>query len=306
MPSFGDFFRPRTRTEVKNMENSRTQRIQRYLRALLANENNTPQQDVSDIPKTETTRQYGINSQADRGLFQTIVRGIKNLISRIPGLRNRIKKVEENPRDSSEVVDDLSRALDDLRERSGERLAKIAQSLQSGRITPDQFRTQVVSVIREMHLGAAILGVGGAGNLSSYHLSLVNQAVNRQVQFLDRFVEQIRSRLGNDQPITSADVARTKQYASAVRSTAVQARRQLMLNEFPQGRERRRTNPAEHCPDCLEYESEGWQAVGTLPPIGDSQCGDNCKCTFEYDNNDSQVDEFRENDADGVASETTQ
>ena len=34
--------------------------------------------------------------------------------------------------------------------------------------------------------------------------------------------------------------------------------------------------------NCISYASEGWQPLGTLAEIGDSQCGIYCKCYFEY------------------------
>jgi hypothetical protein len=39
---------------------------------------------------------------------------------------------------------------------------------------------------------------------------------------------------------------------------------------------------ADHCRSCLEYAGMGWQPIGTLPEIGDSECNMNCKCEFEY------------------------
>lgn len=37
-----------------------------------------------------------------------------------------------------------------------------------------------------------------------------------------------------------------------------------------------------NCEDCITYAADGWRPIGTLPPIGDSVCGQYCKCTFEY------------------------
>jgi hypothetical protein len=48
--------------------------------------------------------------------------------------------------------------------------------------------------------------------------------------------------------------------------------------------ERRIIHPVrtKHCLPCLQLANEGWVAVGTLPAIGTTICGDNCKCTILY------------------------
>jgi hypothetical protein len=38
----------------------------------------------------------------------------------------------------------------------------------------------------------------------------------------------------------------------------------------------------EHCTDCPPLAALGWQHVGSLPGIGDSECGGLCLCHFEY------------------------
>ena len=63
--------------------------------------------------------------------------------------------------------------------------------------------------------------------------------------------------------------------------------------------ERRIIHPVrtKHCLPCLELAEVGWVAVGTLPPIGSTVCGKNCKCTIlyksdkRYTRNKPQVDE---------------
>lgn len=48
--------------------------------------------------------------------------------------------------------------------------------------------------------------------------------------------------------------------------------------------ERRVIHPVrtKHCLPCLQLANEGWVPVGTLPRIGTTVCGKNCKCTILY------------------------
>jgi hypothetical protein len=46
--------------------------------------------------------------------------------------------------------------------------------------------------------------------------------------------------------------------------------------------ERRVLGVADHCPGCLEQAGLGWQPIGTLDEIGTEECGNNCRCEYEY------------------------
>ncbi len=46
--------------------------------------------------------------------------------------------------------------------------------------------------------------------------------------------------------------------------------------------ERRVLGDAMHCLDCPPLAALGWQPIGTLPMIGDTECGGHCHCHFEY------------------------
>ena len=45
----------------------------------------------------------------------------------------------------------------------------------------------------------------------------------------------------------------------------------------------------EPCPDCVAGMGAGWQPIGTLPPIFDSECRHRCHCHFEYRDRDGNV-----------------
>ena len=36
------------------------------------------------------------------------------------------------------------------------------------------------------------------------------------------------------------------------------------------------------CPECVAAASAGWQAAGTLPPLGDCRCATRCRCHFRF------------------------
>jgi hypothetical protein len=46
---------------------------------------------------------------------------------------------------------------------------------------------------------------------------------------------------------------------------------------------------ADHCDDCPPLAAQGWQPLGTLPDIGDTECGGQCHCHFEYQDHNGKT-----------------
>jgi len=45
-----------------------------------------------------------------------------------------------------------------------------------------------------------------------------------------------------------------------------------------------------NCNGCLEQAGLGWQPIGTLDEIGAEECGNNCRCEYEYRNSKDQTE----------------
>lgn len=191
-------------------------------------------------------------------------------------------------------------AIDRHTQRSRNTLRSIATELVEGKITPDQFRSRMQQEIRQLHLGAAILGAGGIQNLSEHHMTLIDRRIREQMAYLERFVTDIQDRLARGINPSARDVGRAGLYAFSANVLFAQAQRQFMRNEGTQGEalERRVLGDAEHCSDCVSYAAMGWQPVGSLPPIGQSACGQNCQCKFEYDYHEDENDDASDPDRD--------
>jgi hypothetical protein len=114
---------------------------------------------------------------------------------------------------------------------------------------------------------------------------LLDRSVKDQLAYLDGFVRDIREHVNAGKPVPQRMISRAGSYAAAADVTGDQARRQSMADEVAEDSadlwEVRVLGVAEHCNDCVEYAGRP-APVGTLPPIGDSECGQYCKCRFEY------------------------
>lgn len=222
--------------------------------------------------------------------LQSVVSGVR---SAVENAGDRIRQAfaqrtepEAQPVQRQPSRERLNEALEQHIAESREVMRNLATDLVQGRINPEQFRHAMGQEIRHVHLGAAMLGAGGALNLSAHHANVVDRAISAQMGYLDNFVQDIQRRLANGQGLGNRDIGRAGQYSFAARVTATQSERQFVVNESDgEAYERRVLGAAEHCADCLEYAALGWQPTGTLPPLGDSRCGHSCLCHFEYTDN---------------------
>jgi hypothetical protein len=86
-------------------------------------------------------------------------------------------------------------------------------------------------------------------------------------------------------PMSPAQVgARAAQYANAAWQGAQRIQRTSTQRNGNTRWERRVLGhpKTEHCLDCPPLAGRGWVPVGTLPAIGDTECGGSCLCHFEY------------------------
>lgn len=233
---------------------------------------------------------------------QTIAAGLKTVATNDKTIVGRTAsataKMIENSKEVSDAVDravsgktkppqrtDLENAVEQLQYKYRDRMRKLAEQLQAGDITHSEFRYQMGKEVKSLLKQAATLGAGGYANMTDAQGKLLDRSIRDQLAYLDGFHRNIRELINQGKPIPNKMIGRAGSYAAAAVITADQARRQSMADEATQDDadlwEVRVLGAAEHCVDCVQYANKP-APIGTLPPIGDSQCGSNCKCKFEY------------------------
>lgn len=155
----------------------------------------------------------------------------------------------------------------------------LAQSLISGQITVGEWELQMREYIRVIHTNAAAIACGGWENVTPSMWGFVGSLIKKQYAYLHQFALDIQSNPAYW--LNGRLLVRMGMYQKAEWGTfeAVLQRLALMSGKTE---ERAVLGDADHCPDCLDRHSQGWQPIGTLPRIGDSQCRTNCHCTFDY------------------------
>jgi len=314
VPSFQDRNRAKRVDPTKasrQQNNERSTLIDRVLQALEVNP--TPQETAAQTaariaePEVPPTRANLIDRvlarlRGDDAPAQTIAAGFKAVAENdqtvIGRTASATAKIIEGSKEVSDAIEravsgetqppqrtELENAVDQLRSNYRDKLRGIAEQLQAGDITHANFRYMMGKEVKKLLTQAAVLGAGGQANMTDTQRKLLDRSVRDQLAYLDGFHRDIRELINQGKPIPNRMIGRAGSYASAAMITANQARRQSMADEVAQDDadlwEVRVLGAAEHCVDCVRYANRP-APIGTLPPIGDSQCGSNCKCQFEY------------------------
>jgi hypothetical protein len=186
---------------------------------------------------------------------------------------------------------------DDL--ASFEQSEAILRSLASSILSPlKRWFDRSRQFVRELIFGATIALKGS--ELTAQEAEQAEQLAAIQARYLDGFEQEIRvnpprelaepSNLhipGVKPPMSPAQIgARAELYATSAWQGAQKIVRASKRRTGNARWERRILGhpKTEHCTDCPPLAALGWQPVGTLPDIGESECGPLCLCHFEYSN----------------------
>jgi hypothetical protein len=172
-------------------------------------------------------------------------------------------------RDANEAVIDAARS----------EVAAISRQLQAGEISLDEWQVKMMADIKTINILSAAEANGGWYEMSQADWGAVGHIIRDQYKYLDNFGTQI---FNGEQPLNGNFLRRADLYAQAGRGTYEQMVRRWQQLDNAMEEERRVLGPADHCPGCLEQASRSWQPIGSLDPIGDEECSQNCHCYFEY------------------------
>lgn len=168
--------------------------------------------------------------------------------------------------------------IDGYIDNSKTRIDALANQLRNRQISLAEWQTSMRQEIKAMHLNTSMVAHGGRAQMTQADWGRAGQQLRQQYQYLDRFAADIASgKVSLDGRLN----VRAGMYAESARGTYEQETRRVSA-QSGLTEERRILHAKESCGDCVEYAGRGWQPIGTLPRIGDSQCRVNCRCTFEY------------------------
>lgn len=229
--------------------------------------------------------EIAVTPRSTRNVFSGLASFLSSFGSKLNSLVSSSNK-RLSRLDPIEAVTLSDRTIEALTAKTQEAIKQAFDKYSQGRIDRKAFRTEMEMQIRRLALGAAIIGVQGAGNLTSNVLNAVQNRVAQQLAYLDGFLKDIEGRT-----LTNRDRSRALQYANAAFSIAQTAQRQFNLDTAKDAnkvKEMRQLGEAEHCDDCVEL-ADDCQPMGTLPVPGTgTKCGNNCKCRIVICTNEDE------------------
>ena len=170
------------------------------------------------------------------------------------------------------------REVDKVYAASAQTMKGLTQSLVDGDLSLPEWQRAMEAQIKMVNRIGGVAARGGLDQMTQADWGHVGAQTKRQYQYFRNFAAEIAS---GKQKLNGTAVTRAGLYGEAGRGTYQEGkRRQAKRKGYNE--ERRMLGFAEHCPDCVKYAQRGWQPIGTLPRIGDSQCRTYCKCFFTY------------------------
>lgn len=162
------------------------------------------------------------------------------------------------------------------------RLLAFYDKLAEGRITVASFKLVAAQELKNMHGALGAVAHGGVQQVKGKGWREIEKALAYHFAYLNDLA------VGVDNKTITLDArarARMLLYGASGYSTFENSRR-VMMREAGFDLEMRVRGTRESCDVCIAQAKLGFQKRGTLRDIGDSPCGNNCDCHFEFARSD--------------------
>ena len=170
--------------------------------------------------------------------------------------------------------------LDKYIDAKNTNLDALANQLRNREISLADWQLQMRNEIRNMHNAAAMVAKGGRDQMTYADWGRTGRELRNQYAYLDKWAADIAS---GKVKLDGRLAQRAKLYGQAARGTYEQQRR-TMAATGGNDEEMRILHAKESCTGptgCTTFAGY-WAPIGTLPNIGDLDCGANCACTWDY------------------------
>jgi hypothetical protein len=160
---------------------------------------------------------------------------------------------------------------------------RLASQLREGKLTLDQWRVEMQTIIKQVHAGGAALARGGFANLTAEDVTRVEKRIMVEYQYLEAWTQDLSAGAA---PMDGTLASRARLYVNQGR-VAYHTERHQAVQDAGFNEVRSVLHPAEHCEVCIEQaeagpDGDGWQSVEIFIPIGARTCLSNDRCTVEY------------------------
>lgn len=158
------------------------------------------------------------------------------------------------------------------------RLGDIVTAMHEGAVSPGYGQTLLRDELRRVHLQNAALGAGGFDRLTFREYGRAGRILRDTYSRMTNLTNDLKA----GKVTLPQALSRISGYVGEARINFLQAERDAVRATGRAYEERRRLGASEHCPDCVNFATMGWQPLGMLPVPGErSRCGARCRCALE-------------------------
>lgn len=173
----------------------------------------------------------------------------------------------------------VQRLLDGVSAVSTDPILNLTQRLIEGDITTQAWSDGLAAHLRDLHVVGAAAAAGGWLAMTAAAWSRLRSLVLVQFEFLRNTTEDLEF---GRQKLDGSLLNRMALYPLAARTTFEEVRRDQAQTTGLYTHERRVLGGGDACDDCQAAAGAGWVPIGTLPPIGNTQCRTHCRCHFLF------------------------
>lgn len=162
-------------------------------------------------------------------------------------------------------------------QRNAMRFRRRTQRLIDGDISFDQWQDDMVRDLIRSHFRMGQAGAGGASRLTPNHLQRIRDNIRDEFEHFRRFADD----LANGRLSERMALHRAGRYGGGAGKTFGQS--EQVSHSSDDWVARRRLGNPPHCPDCPEYETNGWVPADRVIPVASRcVCTVFCKCAVFY------------------------
>jgi hypothetical protein len=169
-------------------------------------------------------------------------------------------------------------ALDVAIDAAAKDMRAVSEQLRAGAISLAEWQLAMERGIKNMHVASGAAAKGGWAQMSQSDWGRVGKEIQRQYEYLRTFAEQIAT---GRQKLNGQFLSRAEMYVQSARTTFHEIERREQ-ERHGMDEERRERHSRDSCPTCVDQARLGWQPIGTLRRIGDSECRTRCRCGFVF------------------------
>lgn len=172
----------------------------------------------------------------------------------------------------------IARLMEDNLAAHRANIADLTSRLAAGKVGLAEWQRGVADSMRDAHLQARALAVGGRDRMTARDFGSVGGFMRYDTQRLARFGAQVEAGT-----LSAAQVAaRAQLYGQANVRRSYERGRLTAAQEGGYQQERRiLAAEAAHCQGCADEAQRGWVQLGSLAPIGGHECKANDRCAKE-------------------------